>query len=264
MKINKVSLVYFSATYTTRKVLRIIAAQFHMEEVREFDITQKEAVNDIQFGTDELVIIGAPVYSGRIPGKAHEALLRFRGSNTPAIIVCVYGNREYEDALLELKDIAESNNFRVVSAGAFIAQHSIFSKVAVGRPDEKDMELIADFGHKTAELVKNIDNIEALPEIRVKGNHPYREVVVSHPTPIMVDESCNSCGTCVDRCPKQAIEAHNPRETDYTKCISCGRCIVVCPLDVRHFGGELFEERAPKFEAALSTRKEPETVFAYL
>ncbi len=262
MKIKKINLVYFSATYTTRKVLRKIAVSFHMEEIHEFDITQKGPANTIQFDAEELVLFGVPVYSGRIPKKAHEMLLQFSGNNTPAVIVCVYGNREYEDALIELKDIVESHGFRIISAGAFIAQHSIFSKVALGRPDEKDLEIIQEFGHKSAELVKRIENIDLLPEIHVKGNHPYREVGASNPTPIVVDESCNSCGTCVDRCPMQAITIQNPRETDYTKCISCGRCIVVCPLSVRHFGGEVFESRAPIFEAALSGRKEPETIFA--
>lgn len=37
---------------------------------------------------------------------------------TPAIAVCVYGNRDYDDALIELKDAIEANGFKTVAAAA--------------------------------------------------------------------------------------------------------------------------------------------------
>ena len=62
------------------------------------------------------------------------------GNNTPAVAVCVYGNRDYDDALLEIKDTLNGNGFRTFAAGAFIGRHCIFPKVAEGRPDASDLE----------------------------------------------------------------------------------------------------------------------------
>jgi hypothetical protein len=45
------------------------------------------------------------VYAGRISADAKFRLQRIKANNTQAVIVVMYGNREYEDALLELNDI---------------------------------------------------------------------------------------------------------------------------------------------------------------
>lgn len=62
--------------------------------------------------------------------------------------VVVYGNRDYEDALLELHDILSENGFVVVAAGAFVARHSIFPDVAAGRPDRDDLDRMAEFAER--------------------------------------------------------------------------------------------------------------------
>ncbi|NMA72898.1 MAG: hypothetical protein GX963_01795 [Bacteroidales bacterium] len=53
--------------------------------------------NEVEFEENELVIFGFPVYAGRIPQLCVPALNKFKGKNTPAIIVCVYSNRDYDD-----------------------------------------------------------------------------------------------------------------------------------------------------------------------
>ncbi|MDL2208935.1 EFR1 family ferrodoxin [Parabacteroides sp. OttesenSCG-928-O15] len=254
----QLNLVYFSATYTTQRIVRHIAAQFGTDDIREYDITQSLPDEDILFEKEELLILGAPVYSGRIPAKAREAFLRVKGKGTPAVIVGVYGNREYEDALVEMQDILEANGFQVISAAAFIAQHSIFSHIAEGRPDEKDMREIAAYGKQLADLFDKIEAPALLSRPEIKGNRPYREVGESHPIPIQVEETCNECGTCIDLCPYEAISEADPRVMNYDRCQSCGRCLVVCPLQIRHFSGPFFEQVGQKFAVALAARKEPD------
>lgn len=259
MKISNIKLVYFSATYTTRKIVKLIAGEIN-DTFTEYDITQKIPESDVISEGNDLFIVGMPVYSGRIPAKAVEALNKFKGKNTPAIIVCVYGNRDYDDALLELKDIMENNGYKVISAGVFIAQHSIFPKVGTNRPDEKDIDLIKNFTKKSMEKLHSLTDIDHLPDIQVKGNHPYK---VPGKLPLLPkgNRKCTKCGTCVKLCPVQAIEESNPRNTDKEKCIACGCCIVVCPVDARHFGGLLYKIAGKKFVKAYSGRKEPEMYF---
>ena len=254
MQISKISLVYFSATYTTKKVMQTIVKPF-VGNVIEYDITQDAFKNEIILGDDNLLVVGAPVYVGRIPEVALKSFEKIKGKNTPAVIVCVYGNRDYDDALLELKDTIESNGFKVISAAAFIAQHSIFPKVGQHRPDEKDIVEIEKFGNNSATLLESIKDISALQEVIVEGNRPYK-IPGKNPLRPKGDKKCNECGTCVMLCPAQAIHADKPRKTN-TICIACGRCIVVCPQKARNFGGLLYKLVGGKFTKANSERKEP-------
>ena len=116
MNIENVHLVYFSATYTTRKVVRAVAARLPGTVV-EHDITALEPPDDVALSDrGDLMVVGVPVYAGRVPVMAADALLRFRGRGTPAIAVCVYGNRAYDDALVELCDLLGDGGFGVVAA----------------------------------------------------------------------------------------------------------------------------------------------------
>ncbi len=260
MKPSTINLVYFSATYTTKKTVNAIAGQFS-GKIMDWDITQSIPENDITMEKNELLIAGVPVYAGRIPANIAEAFNKFKGNETPAIIVCVYGNRDYDDALLELKDIVQGNGFKVIAAGAFIGQHSIFPEVGKGRPDGKDMDAMREFANQSIRLLKSTEDIASLPDIVVKGNKPYK-TPGKIPLQPKGNSKCNTCGICVKQCPVQAIPATTPRKTIKEKCISCARCIVVCPQDARHFGGLLYKIAGKKFVKAYSTRKEPETAFA--
>jgi len=251
----EINLVYFSATYTTKKIIKMIAG--YMGDIaNEYDITQSAPDDDIPFSEDSLLIVGMPVYAGRIPAKTIEALNRFKGNGTPAILVCVYGNRDYDDALLELKDTVEPNGFRVISAGVFIAQHSIFPKVGEARPDAKDIDVIKDFADKSADILSSA-TVKSMPDISVKGNRPYK-IPGKIPLKPKGNKHCDDCGTCVKLCPVFAIDENNPRKTNKKICISCGRCIVVCPQKARSFGGLLYKIAGSGFVKANSARKEPE------
>ena len=124
----KITTVYFSATYTTHRIVGHLAKRLS-EEVTECDITNQAPAKEVFISKDEVLVVGIPVYAGRVPEMAVERIRQFKGEGTPAIAVAVYGNRDYDDALLELSDLLSENGFQVISAGAFIAQHSIFPKV---------------------------------------------------------------------------------------------------------------------------------------
>ena len=186
--------------------------------------------DDVSLGSDgDLLIVGVPSYAGRVPEMAVRSLRRFLGNNTPAIIVSVYGNRAYDDTLIELKDLMESHGFKLLSAAAVIAQHSIFPKIAEGRPNADDMEKLHDFASKSRELLIQIPKMSAVSRLMVKGNRPYRD---TKPIPLHPEGSkgkCISCHACVKMCPVGAITMKEPYKTNEKKCISCGRCVVVCP-----------------------------------
>ena len=103
----------------------------------EIDLTTDENSSPIEI-KDSITIIAVPVYAGRVAPIALQRLRRLRGNNAPAILITVYGNRDYEDALVELRDETIQLGFTPLAAGAFIGEHS-YSRpnmpIAEGRPD---------------------------------------------------------------------------------------------------------------------------------
>lgn len=254
---KEIHLVYFSPASSTRKVVKTINKGLGLP-FKEYDITQglRESLN---FNADDLVVFGMPVYAGRIPSLAVNTLEKITGSRTPAILVCVYGNRGYDDALLELKDISETMGFMPITAGAFIARHSIFPKVGESRPDIQDQEELIDFGRKSMQIYNSLDRSKEHTSLNVNGNFPYRKPSKIPFTP-RGNSACNDCGTCVKMCPVLAIPIDNPRRTYKKICISCARCIAVCPQHSREFKGLLYNLVRRKFESKYKGRKEP-TIF---
>ena len=66
----------------------------------------------------------------------------------------LYGNRNFDDGLMELKNVMRDNGFMPVAAGAFVGEHSFSTILGAGRPDADDMALVDELAHKAAEKVK--------------------------------------------------------------------------------------------------------------
>lgn len=257
MELKKVNLAYFSATGTTAKIVTDIASGTGVNERRTIHLTDPCDPGDsvIVIASDEIVIFGIPVFSGRVPQIARQGMEMIKGNNTPAIIACVYGNRAFDDALLEMKDIVESNGFYVISAGAFVAQHSIFPKLAHGRPDSADLMEAKEFGANSIKILTTQAAISSDKPLVVPGNYPYR-AIHSLPLTPTTNRRCNLCGLCAAQCPVQAIDSQNPKKIDKNKCIACAHCISICPKESKKFRGLLYWVASRKFTKKFSQRKE--------
>lgn len=187
---------------------------------------------------------------------AADAIEKINGNGAKAIALVVYGNRDYDDALLELADILASQGFRVIAAGAFIGEHSIFPKVGTSRPDASDMEKLAEFGQKSRMVLES----GVVPSLKIKGNRPYKKYGGVPLQPKGDKSTCISCGRCVELCPTEAIDYAEPWLTDANWCISCGRCIYACRQSARTYGGLKYSVIGTIFKAAFSKRKEPEMI----
>ena len=127
MNIEKWIIAHFSPTGGTKKIDNAIAAGFQIPAV-ELDLTKADSA--VTLGENDALMAVLPVYAGRVPQISLERLTALKGHGQKAVAVVVYGNREYEDALLETRDALEANGFRVIAAAAFIAEHSIVRSIA--------------------------------------------------------------------------------------------------------------------------------------
>ena len=260
MDIKKLHLVYFSPTGTTQSILRSAAKSFSTEIV-EHDLTDYTARKvRLDLGKDDFALFGFPVYGGRVPETFRERMKDIKGQCTPAALIATYGNREYEDALLEMKDISEENGFLPIGAAAIVTEHSVIRSIAAGRPDEKDSLFIEDFYSELKKKALAIPSEKIFAKLTVPGKKPYRRYLKLPMTPVAT-ASCTACGLCVKRCPVGAIDAHNPRKTDRDKCIGCMRCVRICPQKARHLPKLKMAVGKFYLSSAKRIRKEPEMYF---
>jgi len=234
-------LIYFSPTGTTRRVLEAIASSLEPSTLARIDLTPPDALPDGVTVSEGIALIGVPVYAGRVPAIAVERLRRVRGDRIPVVLVVVYGNRAYDDALLELGDMVAGAGFLPVAGGAFIGEHSFSTEalpIAPGRPDADDLRRAGDFGRSVRLKLQSLAGIEAPAPPYLPGHYPYRDRwTPSGDTPIS-DESCSLCGACVSVCPTAALEVGDAAHTDAGACILCCACVRACPVGARRVESE--------------------------
>ena len=252
MERKKVWAVYFSATDTTKKIVLTIAdeaARLLGAEREDYDFTlpgMRE--NGFAAGKDDLVIFGTPVYAGRVPNVLLKYLATIQGNGALAVPVVLFGNRNFDDGLIELRDILENTGFHTVAAAAFVGEHSFSKTLAAGRPDADDMKEALAFAGKVAEKVKGLPEGEAPAPVEVDGvPHPYRGYyqprdrkgvsIDIRKVKSLVSDACDDCKICADVCPMGSISHENVRE--YTGiCIKCGACIKKCSKQARYYEDE--------------------------
>jgi ferredoxin/flavodoxin len=263
MQQAKTHLIYFSATGTTKKLVQTFGEALG-KDCASLDLLRHPLTQELAFSPDEAVVVGVPVYSGRAAPIALESIEHMRGSSTPAAILVAYGNRAYDDALLELKDCLEERGFVVAAAGAFVARHAVFPRYAIGRPDESDLAILRALAGKFAEKIADASRLKP-GSLEVNGKRPYRKPVDMTLYP-RANDSCIGCGACAALCPAKVINPENPRAKPAKGCLSCAACIHVCPQHARSFGGFVYTFFDVVFDFIFRTlffwrkneRKEPE------
>jgi ferredoxin len=264
MKNSVVRLLYFSPTGTTRKILEVIAEGLGEDKPKHIDLTSSGARTGrrkkIRGG---LTIIGVPVYSGRVALEAVHGLQRFTATDAQAVVVVMYGNREYEDALLELQNIAIEAGFTTIAGAAFVGEHSFSTRnipIAYGRPDSKDLDCARSFGAIVKEKLVKSRHMGSEPPLKVPGNFPYRERgPARNISPETDDSVCVRCEKCGEVCPTAAITfIKNFATTDTKKCILCCACVKNCPTGARRLDDPQLVQFKQKLSISCSSRKEPE------
>lgn len=263
MELQSAKLVYFSPTGTTKRVVQGIAQGLAAETVEHIDITTPVGRSrQLRVLERELLVVAVPVYMGRVPALILDWLNGMQVLNAPTVCVAVYGNRVYDDALLELKHIVSGCGGIPVAGAAFVGEHSFSSSdmpVAHGRPDVADMAYAVEFGQKLREKLQSLSAIGPDTDVEIPGEHPYRGSNVLWSVDFMaVSDACVQCGECADVCPAGAISADGIAAVDTEACITCCACIKHCPQQARSVKDSPVMEARKRLNSLFSEPKQVE------
>lgn len=248
----KIHQIIFSPTGGTQRVSEILCQGMGKESVVTDLCVKAAGIQLPNIQEDDLAIIAMPVFAGRVPALAVDRLRMVKPNSAKCVVVAVFGNRAYDDALLEMQDVASEIGFRVIAAVAAVAEHSIIRKYGKGRPDADDEQMLRQFG---ADIMCKAEREDCtMPQ--VPGNLPYKKGG-KVPQP-QGRHGCNRCGVCAKHCPADAIPFSAPKTVDTAKCISCMKCVSVCPTGARSIGVIMSFLATQGLKKVCATRKENE------
>lgn len=240
--------IVFSPTGGTERVSKAITQNWF--QVVTIDLSDPDTnYTDISFDENSPVLIAMPSFGGVAPQLALDRLAMIKGNRAKCVIVAVYGNRAYEDTLIQMEDYAQNAGFQVIAAISAIAEHSIIHEYATGRPNADDCKELTEFGDQILEKATS----NKLSKPSVPGNRPYKKAGTGMVP--KADSSCTSCVLCAQKCPANAISAHMPEATDKSKCISCMRCVSICPVHARKVSSVMTAVAAAAIKKACSVDK---------
>lgn len=241
--------IIFSPTGGTEKVTHIISRRWGGSstqiDLSDPEIDFKKCVID----RGAHALIAMPSFGGRAPAAAVKRLKQIAGNGAVCTLVCVYGNRAFEDTLAEMEDVAKESGFRVVAAIAAVAEHSIMPQYASGRPDASDKKQIEAFADQIA--AGSAAAVRSIP-----GKRPYKKAGGAGLVP-KPGKDCVKCGVCAKGCPVRAIDPVRFK-ADPKKCMACMRCVKKCPHHARKINDVMVSAAALAIRKACLVRKENE------
>lgn len=275
MKIDHIYAVWFSGTGTTQKVVTTIAKDISDKfslpyEEYSFNLP-KAREREMHFLENDLVILGVPVYAGRVPNLIMPYIQNMVfGDHTLAIPVVLFGNRNFDDGLIELRNLMASNGFSPIAAGAFVGEHSFSKILGAGRPDDEDMRLVQELAEKAAE---KIESLAEIPDtiVEVDGCEPIRPyytprdkagnpVNILKAKPVTDLEKCSNCRLCAELCVMGSIEKADVTKVT-GKCIKCCACIKKCPTGAKYFDDTNYLYHQHDLEEVYSARRAESRIF---
>ena len=140
----------------------------------------------------------ASVYAGRVLPLLRRVRAPDRRIARAVILVGLYGNRDFDDALLETADLLGERGFDVVAAGAFIGEHSLTGPRGNRPPRRRGRSRSAALRPKGWASAWR-----AKPSAPTRHQKPplQRKLKPRARRAPHITDACTSCSICAARCP---------------------------------------------------------------
>ena len=269
---NNVYGVYFSPAGKTGKIVKVITeklAELSGKEIHYVPFTTpRDRETKMEFDSSDIVVLGTPTYAGRVPNKIMPFIRdEINGNGAVGAAVVTYGNRNYDDALIELETLMKNNSFKVIGSGAFVSEHSFAEALATGRPSEKDFIVAEKLAAGIAEKIQSGN----LSEPETPGNKEFSTYYVPKgldgkpakflkAKPVTDKEKCTACGKCATVCPMGSISVEDKYEVTGI-CIKCQACIKICPEHAKYFDDKAFLSHKAMLEQNFADRVKESEIY---
>lgn len=254
---GKVVNLFFSPTRSSEKIGELLSEKIALTLKKPSENVSytlpKDREKAVKLSPDDVLVFAFPVYNGRVPAPILNPLKKLQGSGCAAVPVAVYGNRAFDDSLLEAADILTAQGCKIVAAIGAVAQHTFDEKIGQGRPDASDKETLRRFAEKIAKKIANRDF--TLP--KTPGNRPYLTPADMPPLSPATSDACNYCGICAKDCPMGIIDPADEHKVA-AGCIVCTACVKYCPQKAKSFPKEFLDFVQDFLEKVASARREAE------
>jgi len=242
---GKALILWFSQTgYTERhgKLLAVRLEKLGLKvtsgELRNFEVNENEGF--------DLIVIGSPVYYYDTPDYVKtwiRALPRLKG--TPVAAYVTFGGPEgnQDNAVFSILEILAEKGGVPVGAQTFMNMSSfplswseahVSEKVWMSRhlPNQETYDSVRDYAEYLVNQINQGKKAEFSRQLTMRETLTWigpiywtKKFVKNHS---IVKDDCIECGTCVEKCPVDAIDL-STFEVDTDVCVFCCGCINNCP-----------------------------------
>lgn len=230
MRIARIVLAVFSPTESGLTVGKTLAEEFRCPYVI-VNLTDPGLPVSMALSSEEMLIAVLPCSGGELPEIGLRRLMHITGNGSPAVAAVTFGGRNTGNSVPMLSDVLLSCGFVPIAAAEAVCAHEAIPGFGAGRPNIADIGVLRSFAmrvrSKLRVLARSEDGMISVPPVRAEETERLR---LPRPT---LNGNCAHCGTCVKRCPVQAIDEKDPSVIRTQTCIRCMRCVYVCPEHAR-------------------------------
>lgn len=232
MDLARAVVAAYSPCGSTMAVARAVARGTGLP-VTELDLARSDPEGR-HFAPDELVVLAAPTYGGRLSARAEERMAPLAGAFSPAVAVAAYGDRDPGTCAYEIQELARAAGMAPVAAIEAPCTHVMVAALGAGRPSVADLAVLEGFGAEVAASLGGDGGPfgRHLPLEPRTGADPDCLELGFHG--VCDPSACVGCGACAHACPGGCIPVDEPYLTDTSRCDGCCACIAVCPVGARH------------------------------